>query len=417
MYALTSGKFQEKCCAALHAADTKLGETIPVDGSATFMGFARADGSFGVRNHVLVISILGLVNRVAERIVQCVNGTLLVTTPYGRGQYGADKLSHRNQLAGLCLNPNVAAVLVVGADRKAIDEIVAIIEATGKPIRVAALDDTHENAVEASARGIRMAAELVHAASRLVRVKVPASALFLGVECGHSDATSGLVANPVAGNCVDRMVDAGGTAVVGESVEWLGAEHIVAKRAADTQIAKAIVDVVLRREAELAASGHDLTGNNPGSENIRGGLSSIEEKSLGAIAKTGTRPIRGVLQVAERPRANGLYLMDGPSFSPESLTGFAASGAQLMLFTTGAGNSFCNSISPTIKITGRPDTARRLPDQIDFDASPVFEGREDIGAAGARLFGLVLDVASGASTWGEIHGEGAEAFVRIGASM
>jgi altronate dehydratase large subunit len=381
------------------------------------VGYVRPDGSVGVRNHVLVISILGLVNRVAERIAQSVTGTVLVTTPYGRGQYGADKLSHRRQLAGLCLNPNVAAVLVVGADRVAISEIVAVAEKSGKPVRVAALDDTHEDALEASARGMRIAGELVHAASRLKRTQVPASMLFLGVECGHSDATSGLVANPVAGNCVDRIVDCGGKAVVGETVEWLGAEHVVSRRAKDAAVAKAIVDAVLRREAELAESGHDLTGNNPGAENIRGGLSSIEEKSLGAIAKTGTRTISGLLQVAERPKEPGLYLMDGPSFSPESLTGFAASGAQLMLFTTGAGNSYCSALAPTIKITGRPDTARRLTDQIDFDASPVFEGREDISAAGERLFGLVLEVASGAATWGEVHGEGAEAFVRVGGSM
>jgi altronate dehydratase large subunit len=357
------------------------------------------------------------VTRVAGRIAEAVPGTLLVATPYGRGHYGADRALHRAQLVGLCRNPNIAAVLVVGADRISVDQVVAAVAPTGKPVRFVALDDTHEDAVEASARGIRIAAELVHAASRLVRTPQPAGSLFVGVECGHSDATSGLVANPVAGNCVDRIVDAGGTAVVGETVEWLGAEHIVSRRAADAATAAAIVAAVLRREAEVAAGGHDLTGNNPGAENIRGGLSSIEEKSLGAIAKTGTRPIRGVLAVAEEPSGPGLYLMDGPSFSPESLTGFAASGANLTLFTTGAGNSFCNSIAPTIKITGRPDTAGRLVDQIDFDASPVFEGREDIGSAGARLFDLVLAIASGASTWGEVHGEGAEAFYRAGGSM
>jgi len=377
----------------------------------------RSDGRVGTRNRVLVVSILGLVTRVAERIASAVPGTLLVATPYGRGHYGADRTLHRAQLVGLCRNPNIAAVLVVGADRISVDQVVAAVASTGKPVHFVALDDTHEDAVEASARGIRIAAKLVHEASRLVRSPQPASSLFIGVECGHSDATSGLVANPVAGNCVDRVVDAGGTAVVGETVEWLGAEHIVSRRAADATTAAAIVAAVLRREAEVAAGGHDLTGNNPGAENIRGGLSSIEEKSLGAIAKTGTRPIRGVLAVAEEPSASGLYLMDGPSFSPESLTGFAASGANVMLFTTGAGNSFCNSIAPTIKITGRPDTAGRLIDQIDFDASPVFEGREDIASAGSRLFDLVLAIASGASTWGEVHGEGAEAFYRAGGSM
>jgi altronate dehydratase large subunit len=393
------------------------GETLPSRGRPTFLGYLRDDGRAGTRNRVLVLSILGLVTRVAERIAACVPGTLLVATPYGRGQYGTDKALHRAQLVGLCRNPNVAAVLVVGADRISVDQVAAAAAECGKPVRAVALDDTHEDAVEASARGIRIAAELVHAASRLTRTEIPTASLFLGVECGHSDATSGLVANPVAGNCVDRVVDAGGTAVVGETVEWLGAEHIVSKRAAEPAVAAKLVAAVLRREAEVAAGGHDLTGNNPGAENIRGGLSSIEEKSLGAIAKTGTRPIRGVLDVGERPAAPGLFLMDGPSFSPESLTGFAASGANLMLFTTGAGNSFCNAIAPTIKITGRPDTARRLADQIDFDASPVFEGREDIEAAGERLFGLVLEIASGAATWGEVHGEGAEAFYRAGGSM
>jgi len=381
------------------------------------MGYLRADGAVGVRNHVLVLSILGLVNRVAARIADAVGGTLLVHTPYGRGQYGADKVLHRAVLAGLCCNPNVAAVLIVGADRRAAEDIAGFAAASGKPVRIVALDDTHEDSLAASAAGIRAAGELVHAASRLVRTPQPASRLFLGVECGHSDATSGLVANPVAGNCVDRLVDAGGTAVVGETVEWLGAEHILARRAATHAIADAIVAAVLRREAEVAASGHSLTGNNPGTENIRGGLSSIEEKSLGAIAKSGTRAIQGLLNVAERPRVPGLHLMDGPSFSPESLTGFAASGAQIMLFTTGAGNGFCSAIAPTVKITGRPQTAAKLSDQIDFDASAAFLGQSDIGPLGQRLFETVLAVASGAATWGEVHGEGGEAFVRVGASM
>ena len=151
--------------------------------------------------------------------------------------------------------------------------------------------------------------------------------------------------------------------------------------------------------------GLDLTGNNPGAENLRGGLSTIEEKSLGAIAKGGSRPIRGVLALAAAPEGPGLYVMDAPGFSPESLTGFAAAGVQAMLFTTGAGNSFCNAIAPTIKISARPDTLARLDTQIDFDASAVFAGREDVAAAAERLFERLLDVASGSLTWGEIVGE------------
>ncbi len=179
------------------------------------------------------------------------------------------------------------------------DDIAGAIEAVGKPVATIALDDVHEDALELSARGIRLAASLARDASRQRRVPAPIRALFLAVECGHSDATSGLVSNPLAGRIVDRLIDAGGTAVFGETVEWLGAEHLLARRAATPAVAEALVAAVERREEAAAATGVDLTGNNPGAENIRGGLSSIEEKSLGAIAKGGTRTDR------RRARARG----------------------------------------------------------------------------------------------------------------
>jgi altronate dehydratase large subunit len=383
----------------------------------TFEGFARPDGAIGVRNHVLVLSINGLANGAAGRIAAAVRGVTLVATPYGRGQYGEDRALHRRQLVGLALNPNVAAVLIIGVDRTSSDDIAAAVAPSGKPVEVLTLDDTHEDALELSARGIRAAARLLREASRARRTRHPVGVLFLGVECGHSDATSGIVANPVAGACVDRLVDYGGSAVVGEAVEWLGAEHLVAGRARTKAVGKAIVQAVLRREKRLADARIDLTGNNPGPENIRGGLSTIEEKSLGAIAKTGTRPIIGLLGHGEPPVRKGLHLMDGPSFSPESLTGFAAAGAQVMLFTTGPGNSYCSLIAPTIKITGRADTAGRLSDQIDFDASAPLDGVETVEAAGERLLQHVLATASGLMTLGEAHGEGAECFTRAGPSM
>jgi len=324
---------------------------------------------------------------------------------------------HERQLIGLGRNPNVAAVLVVGADRKTADRVAAGIAASGKPVEVVALDDVHEDSLALSERGMRRAAALVRDASRLRREPCPASALFIGVECGHSDATSGLGANPLAGAAVDRVVDAGGKAVFGETVEWLGAEQLLARRAATPAVGQAIVDAVARRETAVAATGFDLTGNNPGQENIRGGLSTIEEKSLGAIAKGGTRPILGVLAIAEEPALPGLYVMDAPAFSPESLTGFATSGANLMLFTTGAGNSFCNSIAPTLKISVRPDTVGHLPHQIDFDGSAILAGAQEVAAAGDRLFELILAIASGERSWGEILDEGEETFIRVGGSL
>jgi altronate dehydratase large subunit len=382
-----------------------------------FAGYRRAGDRYGVRNHVLVLGINGLVARTAERIQRSVAGSIVFASSYGRGQYGADKEAHFAQLVGLGRNPNVAATLVVGADRPAAEAVAEAIAAAGKPAGAIALDDVHEDALELSVRGARVAAQLARDASRIRREPAPVSSLFVAVECGHSDATSGVASNPLAGKVVDRIVDAGGTAVFGETIEWLGAEHVLARRAATAGVAAAIVAAVRRREDAVAGVGLDLTGNNPGVENIRGGLSSIEEKSLGAIAKGGSRPIAGVLGVAESPKRAGVYVMDAPGFSPESMTGFAAAGAQVMLFTTGAGNSYCSAVAPTIKISARPDTVARLSTQIDFDASGVFEGRDDPDAAADCLYALLLEVCSGTRTWGELLGESGESIIRVGGSL
>lgn len=382
-----------------------------------FLGYVRDDGRYGVRNYVLVLGLNGLVARACARIAASVAGTVLFATPYGRGQFGADRAAHAAQMVGLGRNPNVAATLVVGADRPATDEFAHAIAAAAKPVATICLDDVSEDALELTVRGTRLAATLARNASTERRVPAPVASLFVAVECGHSDATSGLVANPLAGQAIDRIVDAGGTAVFGETIEWLGAEHVLARRAVNPQVGAAIVAAVQRREAAVAATGLDLTGNNPGAENIRGGLSSIEEKSLGAIAKGGTRPVMGVIGIAEAPSGRGVYVMDAPGFSPESMTGFVAAGAQLVLFTTGAGNSYCSAIAPTIKISARPDTIRHLAAQIDFDASGVFAGREDLDAAADRLFELLLDVSSGTRTWGEVVGEAAESVIRVGGSL
>lgn len=390
---------------------------MSVGTTSGFAGYRRPDGRYGIRNRVLVLGVNGLVAMSALRVSRSVGDSVVFASMYGRGQYGADKDIHFAQIVGLACNPNVAATLVVGADRVVTDEVVHAIEIAGKPVESVALDDVHEDALELTASGIRLAAQLARDASQLRREPAPLSSLFLAVECGHSDATSGLASNPLAGRIVDRVVDVGGSAVFGETIEWLGAEHLLARRAASADVGAAIVAAVARREQAVAAAGVDLTGNNPGAENIRGGLSSIEEKSLGAIAKGGSRPIVGVLAVGERPSQPGAYVMDGPAFSPESMTGFAASGAQLMLFTTGPGNSYASAIAPTIKISARAKTVAKLPAQIDFDASEVFAGREDPDAAADRLQALVLEVCSGTRTFGEILGEGAESIVRVGGSL
>lgn len=370
-----------------------------------------------MRNHVLVLGINGLALRVSERIARGVAGALCVATSAGRGQVEPDLGQHLEQLAGIGRNPNVAAVLVVGVDAEATGFVAGRIAVTGKPVASVCFAEHEEDMLTVLDHGIRRLAVLVREASRCRREAVPIGSLVMAVECGHSDATSGIASNPVVGTAVDWLVDAGATVMLGETVEWLGAEHLLAQRARTPTVRERILAAVRGREDMAAASGRSLTGNNPGEENIRGGLSTIEEKSLGAIIKSGSRPIDGVLAVAEAPAAPGLYLMDGPAFSPDSMTGFAASGATMMLFTTGPGNSFASAVAPTMKITAQAATAARVPEQIDFDASGVLAGRETQGAAGARLVAALVDVAEGTLTWGEVLGEGLEVATRVRGSL
>jgi altronate dehydratase large subunit len=382
-----------------------------------FHGYLRADGRVGVRNHVLILGINGLALRASERIARNLPGSLLVATSAGRGQVEPDLGLHLDQLVGLGRNPNVGAVLVVGVDQATSDHVAARIAPFGKPVASVSFAECGEDALSVSDLGLRRATELSRAASRARRTLAEPAGLVVAVECGHSDATSGLASNPVVGAAVDRLVAAGASVIVGETVEWLGAEHLLARRAANADVAARIREAVARREEIAIASGRSLTGNNPGEENIKGGLSTIEEKSLGAIVKSGTGPIAGVLGVAEVPPGPGLYLMDGPSFSPDSMTGFAAAGATLMLFTTGPGNSFASAIAPTIKVSAHPETVMRLPTQIDFDASPALGGGETVDTCSERLVEAILDVADGTLTLGEIVGEGLEVPTRIRGSL
>lgn len=384
---------------------------------AGFEGFARADGGVGVRNHVLVLGVNGLAARVAERIAGALPGVVCVASRDGRGQVEPDIASHRAQMLGLALNPNVGGVLVVGVDEEATTGYRDAIAAAGRPVEAVSFAETGEDAFAVMDLGCRRLARLARTASRARRAPATLSALTIGVECGHSDATSGIAGNRVAGAAVDRLVDLGATVIVGETVEWLGAEHLLAARARTAGTGAAILAAVAAREAMVAASGTSLTGNNPGEENIRGGLSTMEEKALGAVAKAGSRPVDGLVGLTERPRGPGLWLMDGPAFSPVSITGFAAVGAQMVLFSTGPGNSYGSAIAPTIKLTANAGTVARLPEQVDFDASAVFAGEETADAAGARLLALAAEVAGGTLTWAEVLGEGLEVLARLRGSL
>jgi altronate dehydratase large subunit len=385
--------------------------------NAQFDGYRRSDGGVGVRNHVLVLSPTGLTSAAAQRIAHLVAGTVAVTSGYGRGQVGEDERLHFATLSGLACHPNVAGVLVVSAADAITEPYLDALRRTGNSAEGLSLPSVHEDALTLVDRGVRAAARLVRSASSARRTSCTLADLFVAVECGHSDATSGLVCNPLCGALTEAVVAAGGRAVFSETVEWTGAEHLLARRAASPHVAHRIVESVLAREHAVRESGGDVRAENPGPQNKTGGLTTIEEKALGAIAKGGEQPVQGVLGATESPRAPGLYLMDTPFFSPESITAMVAAGAQMVLFTTGAGNSYCSAVAPTLKVSANAETCTRLSEQIDVAAAGVLDGRVSFDEARAMALDALLDTASGTLTFGEIVGEGSEVVSRIGASM
>ena len=383
----------------------------------TFEGYRRADGRVGVRNHVLVLSPTGLTSAAAARVSSLVRGAISVTSGYGRGQVAADAKLHFDTLTGLACHPNVAGTVVLSAGPDITKAYVDAIAATGQRVIGYALPDVREDALALVDAGVRAATRLVHTASRLRRETCALQELCIAVECGHSDASSGLVCNPLAGRMTEFVVAGGGRAMFSETVEWTGAEHLLAKRAINAEVADRIVRAVNARERMVRDSGADVRSDNPGPQNKAGGLTTIEEKALGAIAKGGAQRIRGVLPPAQRPPGPGLYLMDTPYFSPESITAMVAGGAQIVLFTTGAGNSYCSLVAPTLKMSANPETCARLTEQIDIAAADVAMGTETVDARAKAAIAELLEVASGALTYGEIVGEGGEVVSRLGPSI
>ena len=382
-----------------------------------FLGYLRPDGRVGVRNHLLVLSIGGLTVPTARRIGRAIAGAVTIGMPYGVGVIGKDRLVNRLAIIGLACHPNVGATLLIGDNPPVMAEIVAELTRRGARHAALTLDDCNHDALSLSDRGLREGARLAYDISGLKRAPAPLSAITIGLECGRSDPSSGLVANPLLGLISDRIVDAGGRSIIGETTEWLGAEHLLARRARNDKVAQAIRAAVTAREQLAIASNIELTGNNPGPTNVAAGLSSIEEKSLGNIAKSGSRPIEGLIGYAEAPPQPGLWVMDAPAYAPESVTGFVAAGAQIVLFTTGVGNSYVSALAPTIKLSANPVTCAALGQQLDFDASAAFQGREGLEASADRLLARMLDIASGQATWGEILKEGDEVVSRFGPAL
>jgi altronate dehydratase large subunit len=321
----------------------------------------------------------------------------------GCGQIGPDLNVTHETLAAYCGHPNVGAVIVValGCEQVVAQLLADAARRAGKPAAIVAIQ-SEGGTVRATARGIEIAREMAENLARVERVRCETSSLILSVKCGGSDYTSGLASNPVVGRVADRLVDMGGAVVLGEIAEIMGAEHLLADRAASHEAATRLLRVVNRVEAEAIALGLDIRGTQPSPGNMRGGLTTIEEKSLGATHKAGERTkLEDVVGYSAPITTKGLTVMDTPGLDVESVTGMVGGGAQVVVFTTGLGTPTGNPIAPVIKITGNARTAQSMADNIDVDVSSVMSDSETLDDAAGRLLTDVLAVCSGRPTAAE----------------
>jgi altronate dehydratase large subunit len=369
-----------------------------------FDGYRRPDGRVGTRNHVLVVPTVICASVVAERVAAAAP-PVTVALPHlaGCGQLGPDMRVTHETLAAYCAHPNVGAVVVIalGCEQVVAQMLAETARRHGKPSDIVAIQ-AEGGTVRATAKGRAIAGAFAADLAREQRVRCDITELILSLKCGGSDYTSGLASNPALGRVTDRLVDLGGSAVLGEIAEIMGAEHLLAARATKDATAAQLIQIISRVEGEARALGLDIRGTQPSPGNIRGGLTTIEEKSLGATHKGGERArLEDVVGYSAPIRQKGLTVMDTPGLDVEAVTGMVGGGAQVVVFTTGLGTPTGNPIAPVVKITGNARTARQMADNIDLDVSGIMDDSETLDAAAGRLFDQVLAVASGLETASE----------------
>ena len=371
-----------------------------------FQGYRRPDGKAGTRNHVLVIPSVGCSQGTAEAIARGLKGVTYLPNILGCGQVGEDRPLVKKTLVGFGTNPNVFAVLIVGngCEQLSPEEIAKDITPSGKRVEIIVIQDVGGTR-KTIALGKKIVKEMLQDANNLNREPISLSELILGTECGGSDYTSGLASNPAVGVACDMLVAEGGTVILSETPELIGAEHLLAKRARTPEMAKQVLDAVAWWEKEAISSGQNIREANPSPGNIAGGITTLEEKSLGCIHKAGTSPLEEVTTYASHPTKKGLVYMDTPAHDIEQLTGMVAGGVQIVVFTTGRGNPLGTPIAPVIKITGNRDTYHKMRDNMDMNVSRILQGKETVVEAGKRIFEEVISVASGKVTKAEKLGQ------------
>jgi altronate hydrolase len=398
--------------------------TAPADRPVTFQGIIRANGRVATRNYLGVLTTVNCSASAARFIAEQFRGGALAEFPNvdgvialghgtgcGMGIEGEPMALLRRTIAGYARHPNFAGVLVLGLGCES-NQIAGLMRAEGLEegpnLTTMTIQDTG-GTTKTVKEGVARLKAMLPAANDVRRETVPASHLTLALQCGGSDGYSGITANPALGACVDLLVRHGGTAVLSETPEIYGAEHLLTRRAASREVGEKLVERIRWWEDYTARTGGEMN-NNPSPGNKAGGLTTILEKSLGAVAKGGSTNLVDVYRYAEPITKKGFVFMDTPGYDPVSATGQVAGGANIICFTTGRGSVFGCKPAPSLKLATNTPLFRRMEDDMDIDCGPIADGEATVAAMGERIFQLVLDTASGKQTKSEILGFGEDEF-------
>ncbi|MFX1502239.1 MAG: UxaA family hydrolase [Promethearchaeota archaeon] len=374
--------------------------------SEDFFGFERINGKVGIRNKIMVLSSVICVNKVVQEISKNIENSVAITHPLGCGQFGVDFANIQRTLSGLATNPNIYGVIIVGlgCENMKSDALAKIIKKSKKPVEFFDVQDVKGGTIAAIEKGTRIGQKMASDAKELKRETFDFSNLVLGLECGASNSISGITANPAVGVVSDKIIKLGGTSILPEFTEWIGTEHLLMKRAVNERVAQKIGNLIDKFLENTMKIGVDFRGVQPTPGNIEGGLSTIEEKSLGTISKAGKAPIQGIVDYSKSPKGRGLWLMIEPSLDVESMTGLAAAGAQVIIMTTGQGSPTGNPVAPVIKICGDPKTCDWMKCNIDVNASKIITDNISVKNIAKNLWIKLKDTCNGHLTTAEILG-------------
>lgn len=371
-----------------------------------FWGYRRAEGRAGIRNHVLILPSCVCGSESARIVASQVRGAVNIVFNTGCSDVQANTEMSQKVLTGFACNPNVYGVVIIGlgcetvGHRQLREKIQTM---TSKPVVSFGIQE-EGGTLKTIEKAVRAAREMAAEAAMQPKERFDISELLLGIECGGSDATSGLASNPAVGELSDLLVDLGASTMMSESIEWIGGEHVLAKRAATPEIHNQIIEVCRAYEDHLKAAGQDCRAGQPTPGNKAGGLSTLDEKSLGCIRKGGTRPIVEVLAQAERPTKRGALVMDTAGFDISSVTSMVAGGCNAVIFTTGRGTPTGNAIVPVLKVTANERTYRMMDDNMDVDLSAIIRGEKTFKEMGREMLADIEAMCNGRMTKAETYG-------------